>query len=571
MSDAAAAADAPRIDIASLLAEAETLGFQGKPLLALPLRFDPRAITIVALNAAAGVVFPARDLVPAVMPADRAGWMHHPPYDWTLPATGARWILFLGPRRRIAVPMLRSALKRGLCRIVYAGPRGLKAEPVAAMLARRGLEVALHQVAHRAPVLDRLEGRALEKIVAAMLMRAPAPMAAPPRRILLANHSLSMGGAERQIVNTLRGLKTRGFADLALACERRQDYGTDDPFGRILEREKIPILELAGLPLADAGLPSSEGLPHSLGDDVVFWAGLLRAHRPAVLHAWQDATAVKAGLAAAFVGVPRIVLALRNRAPWRFGYWLPWMRPVLRALARLQNVVLTNNSRAGASDYARWLDLPAERIQVVYNALAPEALAPAARDAVATFRAGFGIPEAAPVIGSIFRFYPEKNPALWIAVAAAVAARKPEARFLLVGDGPLMSAMQEAARRAGIADRVSFAGETGDPRTALAAMQVFLLTSREEGLPNVVIEAQAQGVPVVTTHVGGAPEAIDDGRSGFAAPSRDAGFLAQAVLRALQDRDWAEAAAKRARECAAERFGMELMLNRTLRLYGFDA
>ncbi|MCC7048063.1 MAG: glycosyltransferase [Alphaproteobacteria bacterium] len=569
MSDAAA--DAPRIDIAGLLAEAATLGFKGKPLLALPLRFDPRAVTIAALNAAAGVVFPARDLVPAVMPADRAGWLHHPPYDWTLPATGARWILFLGPRRRIAVPMLRAALRHGLRSVVYAGPRGLKAEPIAAMLARRALEVALHRVARRAPALDRMEGRALEKIVAAMLRRAPAPAAAAPDRILLANHSLSMGGAERQIVNTLRGLKTRGFADLALACERRQDYGTDDPFGRALEQEKIPILELAGLPISDVGLPSSEGLPHSLGDDVVFWAGLLRAHRPAVLHAWQDATAVKAGLAAALVGVPRIVLALRNRAPWRFGYWLPWMRPVIRALARQRNVVLTNNSRAGAADYARWLDLPDDHIRVVWNALAPEALAPAAPREAAAFRARLGIPEGLPIVGSVFRFYPEKDPLLWIAVAQAVAARMRYARFLLIGDGPLKPAMQEAARQAGIADRLVLAGEIDNSAPALAAMQVFLLTSREEGLPNVVIEAQAQGVPVVTTHAGGAPEAIDDGRSGFAVASRDAEFLAQAVLRALEDCDWAMAAAKRARECAAERFGMELMVNRTLRLYGFDA
>ncbi len=521
----------------------------------------------------AGAVFAAEDQVPEGYPADRAGFIHHPPYDWTLPKGTARTIVFCGPRRRIAMPMLRSAWRHGIRTIVYATPRGPKAEPVAAMLARRGLEAGLHRVARVSRWLDDREGRALEGIVADLVASSPASSKIDPipDRVLLANHSLSMGGAERQIVNTLVGLKQRGVADVALACERRRDYGSDDPFGETLQRHGIAVSELAGLPLDDAFLPSGEGLPHSLGDDVLFWAGLLRAHRPQVLHAWQDATSVKAGLAAALVGVPRIVLAARNRSPLHFGYWLPWMRPVYRALSQLPNVVMTNNSLAGARDYARWLDLPEARIQVIYNALAPAALAPAAPADVAALRARHGIAEGAPVIGSIFRFYDEKNPLVWIATAAAVAARKPDARFLLVGDGPMRAAMQETARRAGIADRVILAGEMGDPKSALAAMQVFLLTSREEGLPNVVIEAQAQGVPVVTTRAGGAPEAIDPDKSGIVVDRADPAALAAEVLRILDDPNWAGTASERARIFVAERFGDARMLDETLRHYGMPA
>lgn len=569
MSEGAAKVDAlARTDVAALLDEAVALGGPGKPILALPDPDDARAVTLAHLDRVAGVVFATREQVPSVMPKERAGWLRRPPYAWTLPAARARWALFAGPRRRIARPMLQTALRHGVRRIVYAGPRGLKAESVAAMLARRGLEVVLHHVARRLPALDRLEGRALERIVAALLGRAPAPAAGAARRILLTNHSLGLGGAERQIVNTLLGLKARGFGDLALACERRHSDGADDEFGRLLEARGIAIAEVPGRPVDDRDLPPSDGLPHSLGDDMQFWAALIRSYRPSVLHAWQDTTAPKAGLAAALAGVPRIVLATRNRAPWRFAYWLPWMRPVYRALAARPNVVLTNNSRAGARDYERWLGLPEGRIHVIYNALAPDALAPPAGDAVAALRARLGIPDAAPVVGSMFRIYPEKNPALWIATAAAVAARNPGARFLLVGDGPLKGAMQAAALRAGIADRVIFAGEVADPRAALAAMDVFLLTSREEGLPNVVIEAQAQRVPVVATAAGGVPEAVEDGRSGFVAAA-DANALAQAVLRVLGDRAWAVAARAHAPSFVAARFGVDRMLDETLRLYGF--
>jgi len=535
--------------------------------------FPMPADQVPAADRFAGVVFASKERAQPGLPADRIGWIHHPPYDWTLPTGTARAIVFCGPRRRIAAPMLKSAWRQGVRTIVYATPRGPKAEPVAAMLARRGLEAGLHRVARLSRWLDDREGRALEGIVADLAASSPASCKVDPipGRILLANHSLSMGGAERQIVNTLVGLKQRGVADVSLACERRHDYGSDDPFGATLQQHGIAVSELGGLPLNDSGLPSGEGLPHSLGDDVLFWAGLLRQHRPQVLHAWQDATSVKAGLAAALVGVPRIVLAARNRSPLHFGYWLPWMRPVYRALARLPNVVLTNNSLAGARDYARWLDIPEARIQVIYNALAPAALAPAQPGQVRDLRARHGIAPDAPVIGSIFRFYDEKNPLVWIAAAAAVAARRPEARFLLVGEGPMRTAMQEAARREGIADRVIFAGEMADPKPALAAMQAFLLTSREEGLPNVVIEAQAQGVPVVTTRAGGAPEAIDPGRSGIVVDRADPAALAAGVLRVLDDRTWAETASARARDFVAERFAAARMLHETLRLYGLPA
>jgi glycosyltransferase involved in cell wall biosynthesis len=128
--------------------------------------------------------------------------------------------------------------------------------------------------------------------------------------------------------------------------------------------------------------------------------------------------------------------------------------------------------------------------------------------------------------------------------------------------------MQEAARREGIADRVIFAGEMADPKPALAAMQVFLLASREEGLPNVVIEAQAQSVPVVTTRAGGAPEAIDPDKSGIVVDRADPAALATEVLRVLDNRAWAEAASTRARAFVAERFGEARMLDETLRQYG---
>lgn len=533
----------------------------------------PNNVSAASLDALIGIIFPTKESIPAAMEPTRVGWIHQPPYDWTLPRRKRPTLLFCGPRRHITAPMLRSALRGGITQILYAGRDGLQQEWIAAMLARRVYERLLHRIVRRLPGKESLLGRTLELHVAAALPRVsttPAPRPYPSR-IIFANYSLGLGGAERQIVNTLVGLRSRGYTDLALVCERRQDDSAENIFFQALETQGVSVTELPGLPLAAQSARLLDQLPLGIRDDIGFWLVALQSRRPNVLHAWQDPTAVKAGLAAAMLGVPRIVLASRNQSPTRFPYWLPWMRPIYRALARHPNVILTNNSIAGAADYARWLDIPLDRIQVVYNALSHDALMPAPHQAVENFRARHGISKSAPVVGSVFRFHPEKNPRLWIATAAVISARRPDARFLLIGDGPLRASTVEAARRLGIQDRTIFAGEVADVETALACMQVFLLTSRDEGLPNVVMEAQAQGIPVVTTRAGGAPEAIDPGRSGFVVDAPDPVSLATIVLRLLDDRALASAASARARELAASRFGIDRLIDDTLRLYGFTS
>jgi glycosyltransferase involved in cell wall biosynthesis len=99
-------------------------------------------------------------------------------------------------------------------------------------------------------------------------------------------------------------------------------------------------------------------------------------------------------------------------------------------------------------------------------------------------------------------------------------------------------------------------------------MDALLLTSVTEGLPNVVIEAQAAGVPVVSTDVGGVREIIDDGRTGFAVSEATATGLADRILRILSDSQWMESAKAEARMSARARFADDAMIARTLAVYG---
>ena len=379
---------------------------------------------LMRLDGVAGVIWPAREQVPIGASSQRFGWFLDPPYDWILPSSGGDQLLFLGPRRRLTAKMLKSAFVAGVRRITYAEPFGWRSASVARLIAERAHERGLRFIARILPPKLSVFGNRLERefvlsVKSAQEHNAKLGTNAVARRIVFANHSLSIGGTERQIVNTLLGLKEHEFDDLTLLCERRHDYSRIDTFGHQLREHAIAIIELPTVPssepsvehldLAERLRPGLDRWPPLLADDVLFYAEMLVRWRPAVLHAWQDITNIKAGLAGVIVGVPRIVLSTRNLSPVHFTNWYPWLRPAYRALAGHPAIVFVNNSKAGALDYARWLDLPVQCFNVVRNGLARSAWLHADKETVAAYRAQHGIRSGLRIVGSIFRFFPEKN------------------------------------------------------------------------------------------------------------------------------------------------------------------
>jgi glycosyltransferase involved in cell wall biosynthesis len=150
------------------------------------------------------------------------------------------------------------------------------------------------------------------------------------------------------------------------------------------------------------------------------------------------------------------------------------------------------------------------------------------------FRNDLGLHDVFPVIGYVGRIMPEKDLVTWMQVVARVAAVYPKARFILVGEGrntETQLQLQKLATTLGIGDRVVFPGYKEELLSVYASFDVFLLTSRREGLPNSVLEAMALGLPVVTTDVAGTKELVIDGQTGFVSRQGDVQSLSQAVLR----------------------------------------
>jgi glycosyltransferase involved in cell wall biosynthesis len=240
------------------------------------------------------------------------------------------------------------------------------------------------------------------------------------------------------------------------------------------------------------------------------------------------------------------------------------MDPVYAALCALPNVVFLNNSRAGAESYVEWLRLAPDRIKVIHNGLD---MGPIDNVAARAVRSRLGVPESAPLVGGMFRFYPEKRPLLWVEVAARVLRSNPEAWFVLFGQGILEREIAKAARNLGLAHRLLLPRIVDDVLPVMRALDVFLLTSYGEGVPNVVLEAQWAGTPVVATKAGGVAEALELGVSGWVVDPPETDRLADCVSWLLGDPGARARARTAGPELVRARFGLQRMIDETVQTY----
>jgi glycosyltransferase involved in cell wall biosynthesis len=246
------------------------------------------------------------------------------------------------------------------------------------------------------------------------------------------------------------------------------------------------------------------------------------------------------------------------------------MREAYRQVAACSQIRLVNNSQAGAIDYAAWLKIKPDRMGVHRNGVDPSSFSKAAPQRIAALRKSLGIPDGARVVGSLFRFYPEKDPLLWAEVARHVANKHADVHFVVFGVGPLKATIEDFARKHQFVDRLHLPGTIKEANLALGLYDVFVLTSRFEGTPNVIIEATMLGVPVVTTAAGGAVETVDPAATGLVEHDRDADRIASKVLSILDDPSWRKRAPERGPEFIMERFGLERMVDEAIAYYGFS-
>ena len=360
-------------------------------------------------------------------------------------------------------------------------------------------------------------------------------------RVLYVVGNFVAGGAERHLLELWSRLDRGGF-DVAIACFRREGQFLDE------------VLAL-GWPVHDLAvgrrLASVSGL-----------FGLLRLcrlildFRPHVVHGYLFGPNLYAALAGRLTGVPAVVIAKRNVD----AFETPRQVAVQRLSHRLATHVTAVSHAVAETAVA--LGAARERVTVIPNGVDLSRFVPSPPD-----RSRIGLNGTGVVVGSVGCLAPRKDHATLLEALALLAGRGCHFRAVLVGEGPERPGLEARARDLGLEGRVGFLGERNDVERLLPGMDVFVLSSREEGIPNALLEAMAAGRPSVATDVGGTSEVMTGGETGWLVPPGSPELLAGALEDAIARPDEARRRGEAARQRAFESFGIDRMVRRHEEFY----
>jgi glycosyltransferase involved in cell wall biosynthesis len=296
---------------------------------------------------------------------------------------------------------------------------------------------------------------------------------------------------------------------------------------------------------------------------------LLRRYRPRILHLHFTSFVNPYSWMAKLMGVERIFFTDHSSQPEGF---VARRAPLGKRLAmRAIHLPLTgviSVSGYGYRNFAARDLVPKQRFHVVYNAVDVERAA--AGGCTADFRQRYGIPPGRLVVTQVSWLIPEKGVDDFVAAAREVIAAEPRAHFVIAGDGAHGPNLERMVQELGIAAHVTFTGPVADPLAdgLFAASDVVCQLSRwEEVFGYVNAEAMACGRPLVGTRVGGIPEIIQDGITGFLVERRDVKAMAARILELLRDPDLRQRMGETGREVCRERFNLKANVAQLVRVY----
>jgi glycosyltransferase involved in cell wall biosynthesis len=354
--------------------------------------------------------------------------------------------------------------------------------------------------------------------------------------------ALDVGGLERIVLDLIRAGRRAGHRVSVVCVER-------------------PGALAAEAQLAGANVISLDKPPGRVSETVSKAGAALAALRPEVIHTHQIGALWYLGQAARSERIPVLHTEHGNHLALATGVW----RRVKTRLFWRRAARLAGRFCCVSDDIARtvgrWWTVPRGKVVVVPNGIRVDLVAD--RAAGVAVRESLGIPAGVPVIGTVGRLNEVKRQELLL----RAAARLPEVRVLLVGDGPVRAQLEQEAIALGIRDRVVFAGYQSSPERFLQAMDVFALTSRSEGLPVSLLEAWAAGLPVVCSAVGGIPKVVTDGETGLLFASGNLDGLTAALATVLTHPELAQRLGQAGQTAVRERYSLERMAADYERLY----
>ena len=368
----------------------------------------------------------------------------------------------------------------------------------------------------------------------------PSSSETAPRTIAFFSPELVSGGTQRHLLEVLRLIDRARFVPLVIAAK------SGGPLGAAVRASDVELVDLnLGRTMV------SRDFLRCVRETVA----TLRARRVGIVQYFEWRAGMIALMAARRAGGCRIVAARRS-VPKERGAQRLLAELVVRAADRIivNAELLRPSGRAG------------QRTDVIASGVDTDVFRPTDSDAEAKVRLGLAADR--PVIGTVGRLEPRKGTATLVAAVAALRAEgRHDATLVVVGDGPLRAELAAGAERLGIRSHVRLLGDRADVSAVLAALDVFVLPSRTEGMSNALLEAMAMARPVVATAVGGTPEVIADGESGLLVAADDPTAMAAAIGRLLDAPVLAARIGAAARQTVEARYGARSMVRRLEAVY----
>jgi glycosyltransferase involved in cell wall biosynthesis len=505
------------------------------------------------------------------LPAETAAWLR---------AAAVRQVVFLRELPFVPGNLLLDLSRSGIRRVNLLGIHGWQSRSVHQALIDKLLQRVSREVAHR--LSSRwLSGALAEDDFARDIDRdnersRGRALRRGQQRVAHCIGTLGPGGAERQLYNLCSSMGDQGYDVTVFTVNPL--VPPHDHYRRGLEQHGVKVRHageqfreaFASVYYGDVRLKRHllQSTPPQVRHEVLDLVGELLILRPHVLHCWLDATNIVGAIAGYLAGIDRIVISTRNVNPTHFPrFCMPWFRPWYRILANSARVRFIANSRAGARDYARWLGIEMDRFRVIQNGLSFDDIRPAGATATGAFRQSLGIPQGAPLVAGIFRLDPEKRPMDFLKVIARAREQLPELHAVIAGIGILEAQVRKSLDQLGLTNHVHLLGRRYDVPVMVSASDVVLLTSSEEGCPNVLLESQWLARPVVGTTSGGTPEAVEDGVTGFLHTVGDCAGMARSVVQLLTNRALWEKVSSQGPRFVQARFSCEQMVAESLAMY----
>jgi glycosyltransferase involved in cell wall biosynthesis len=366
-----------------------------------------------------------------------------------------------------------------------------------------------------------------------------------PARVMYVVDHLQVGGAQTHLAQLLGRLDRRRFRPMICALKPHGDLRG--------------VFEALGVPVFDG----------HLGSTLYGWGGLqvvrrltalLRSERIDIAHSYLFHPNVLTPIAGRLARVPVTIASKRSLD--RYPHRVP------RLACRLGNALadrITVNAEAVASFVATEEGCRRDKMVLIPNGVNEAALT-VLGDGLGK-RSELGISAQTPIVGAVSRLAWKKGLRHLLATVPRLLEVLADLRVIIVGDGPLRPELAAQASALGVEKHVVFLGSRSDALELLSTFDVFVLPSEIEGMSNALLEAMAVGRPVVATDVGGNPEVVVDGETGFVVPPADPDRLAAAIVKLLQAPDMAREMGAAGRQRVCEEYRVDVMVRRIENLY----